>query len=208
MECAMVIATHKGGPRCPQCREPFHTITQKGGRYEVNLTSNILYRFGEPYLHMSAQQIKIASRIFVGEQPDESGTMSMQFYVPQFLQEVHEFAEWSLVVTDADDGPIGRVMRRSDTTAFSYDQARYRNEVQNTVGKLHELMGTHDPPLFFMKAQVSKAFMEMVEIGKFHMKSYPSHPLDNTDGGEKILSMVFPASYLAYFATMGNIDPV
>ena len=197
MECAVAIATHAEGPRCPQCRQPFDTITQKGGRYEVNLTSNILYRFGEPYLHLSALQLKIASRIFVGEQPDDSGTMRMHFYVPQFLQEVHDFTDWNIVVTMADDGPVGRMMRRSDINAFSYDQDMYINEVQNTVGILHELMA-HDPPLFFMKAQVSKAFMQMVDIGKFHMNSYPSHPLDDLGGGEEILSMIFPDFYMNF----------
>jgi len=73
----------------------------------------------------------------------------------------------------------------------------YRNGVQNTVGILHELMA-HDPPMFFMKAQVSKAFTKMVDLGKFHMNSYPSHPLDDLGGGEEILSMIFPASYLNF----------
>ena len=101
MECAMLTVTHEGAPRCPQCREPFLTITQKDGRYVVNLLTYTVYRCGQPYIVMSTKEMKIASQIFVNEGPDESGAMSMLFYVPKFLRDV-ETTGWSLVVTDAD----------------------------------------------------------------------------------------------------------
>jgi len=202
----MLIATHEGGPHCPVCRRAFDTITQKDGRYHANIQTNTLSRFGVPYLAMSAREMKIASLILVGEGRDENGTMNMNFYMPKFLEDVHEITGWSLVVTNADDGPIGRAMTRSYTDIVSYDKDKYKDEVEIGVGKLLDLMGTHDIPLFFMKAQVSSFFTKMVTMGKYQMHTKRSHPEDPTDGVELMLSMPFPAASMANLALMGMVD--
>ena len=118
----MRIATDEGGPRCPVCMRHFDTIAQKDDRYTVNIQTNTLYRSGVPYLVLSAKEMKIASLIKVGEGADESGTMNMNFYIPTYLQDVDQATGWSLVLTNADDGPIERAMTRSDTIELSYDK--------------------------------------------------------------------------------------
>lgn len=202
MECAMRIGTHEGGPRCPVCRRHFDTITQTDGRYSVNLQTNTLYRMGVPYLVMSAQEMKIASVIVVGED-DESGTMSLNLYMPKFLKDVTEATGWNLVVTNADDMPIERAVTRSITSVDSYVKDKYRDEVQIAVAKLLDLMETHDVPLFFFKAVTSSFFTKMVTIGKYETQPQRSHPEDDTEEVEHILCMPFPPAFLAILDTMG-----
>jgi hypothetical protein len=206
MECAMRIATDGGGPRCPVCRRNFETITQKDDRYTVNIQTKTLYRSGVPYLVLSAKEMKIASLIVVDEGAGESGTMNMNFYIPNYLHDFDHATGWSLVSTNADDGPVGRAMTRSDTIEFSYDKDKYRDELQIGVAKLLDLMKNHDMPLFFLKAQVSSSFTKMVTIGKFHLQTCRSHPEDPTDDLEHILSMPFPAASMANLASIMSID--
>ena len=84
---------------------------------------------------------------------------------------------------------------------------RISNELQtNCLTKLLDLMGTHDMPLFFLKAQVSSSFTKMVTIGKYRLQTCRSQPEDPTDEVEHILSMPFPAAFMANLASMMPID--
>jgi len=51
----------------------------------------------------------------------------------------------------------------------------------------------------FMKAQVSKAFVSMIILGKYHAGSYPQHIDDDPNGGLLVLSTEFPAGHVAHY---------
>ena len=202
MECAMKIATFEGGARCPMCRGVFATITHYDGNYVMDLTTNTLSCRGEdntmvPYLVLSDTEMTLASRIMVGEDPDENGNMSAKFYMPQFIEGVFDISGRVLVTHNADDGLLGRVMTRTDYARFWYDKDRYKQLVVDTVGKLQNVFGARVFPLFFLKALVVKAFMEMVDLGKLQLLQVESYPEDPTDLVHLIITMPYPAAFMA-----------
>jgi hypothetical protein len=209
----MQIATLHGGARCPLCRRVFETVTHQDGRFVVDVEKRTLYHCGSkntgsnntliPYIVMSDTEIKIASRMLVREGRDESGQMGMHFYVPQFLQDMTTLVGWNLVVTNVDDVRMERVMTRSDSRLYSYDQDKCRQVLAYADIALKKLLTNHQIPLFFMKAVVSKAFMRMITHRKYDMNMYRSHPEDETGGGEHILSMVYPVSFTEKLAAAG-----
>ena len=202
MECAVQVATHPGGARCPQCREVFETVTWCDERYAVNVATNTMYHYRAgnnqlvPYLVMSEVEMKVASRIFANNHPGENGILAMHFYVPQFLYDIHPNPTWVIILSDADEGPIGRVTTRRDSAiTYWYDRDVYRQQVQDGQVVLHSMF---DFPLMFMKAQVSKAFMSMLEIGKFHSQRFPQQIDDDPLGGLLVLSTEFPAGHVGH----------
>ena len=138
MECAVKIAIGRGGPRCPQCRQGFDTITQYDGGFVVKLTSNTLYLMSAngtlmPFLNLSDLEMHIASRIRPSKESDENGSKRIHFYLPMVLRDALGAIGRTLVVTSADDGP-GRAITRSDADRFWYDQDEYIDELQNLKG--------------------------------------------------------------------------
>ena len=209
MECAMAIATSKGGAKCPICRRGFKTVTPYDGRCSVDIQERTLYRrVGNSdalvaYLVMSDTQMKIASRIKFGAGPDGNGGTSLQFYVPQILREMTSLNGWSMVVSNADDGPLGMVMTRSLARAYWYDKDKCRQEIEDAEKELLNMFSTRDVPNFFLKAVVSKAFTQMVIHGKYSMKMYPPHLENMIDGGEHILSIHY-SDYIAHVDQLIN----
>ena len=209
----MQIATLHGGAHCPLCRRVFETITHLGGGFVVNVVTRTLYLCESkkrganttlvPYIIMSDTEIKIASRMLVYEGKDESGRMAMHFYVPQFLQDMITLVGWNAVLTKTGDVHMERVMTRSDTRLHSYDQDRCRRVLTCADSSLKELLGNHHVPLFFMKAVVSKALMQMIIHHKYDISMHPSHPEDEKGGGEHILSIVYPPRLMAKLAAAG-----
>jgi len=201
MECAAQVATRLGGARCPMCRAEFETVTHVDGGRVLNVATHTLYDRAAnntlvPYLQMSAQEMKIASRIVVDEAPGEGGRLGLDFYVPQFVYEL-ETPGWVMLVSDADDGPVERMMTRRDwDITYCYDRNMYRQQVQDVEADVHSLFGPYDFQLFYMKAQVGKALMEMVHIGKYRLDPYPQHLEDAPNGAYRILRTEFPVHLL------------
>jgi len=207
----MLIATSEGGPKCPICRRDFNIITPYDGRCCVDIERRTLYyREGNSdalvaHIVMSDMQMKIASRIKVCEGPDENGDLSLQFCVPELLHDMTLFSGWIIVVSNADNGPPGMVMTRSLAKTYWYDKDKCRQEIEDAEKQLLDMFNTRDVPIFFMKAVASKAFTQMIIHGKYSMQMYPPHPENNTgDGGEHILSMVYPSVFIAHMAQLIN----
>ena len=203
MECAAQVATRLGGARCPMCRAEFDTVTHLDGGRVLNVATHTLYDRAAnntlvPYLQMSTQEMKIASRIVVDEVPVGEGGLRLDFYVPQFVYEL-ETPGWVMLVSDADEGPVERMMTRRDwVITYWYDRDMYIQQVQDGGADVHSLFGPYDVEPFYMKAQVSKALMRMVHIGKYRLDPYLQHPEDEPNGAFRILSTEFPFHLLGH----------
>jgi hypothetical protein len=177
----------------------------------VDIQKRTLYHregIGDPlvaHLVMSDTQMKIASRIKTRECPNENGDLSLQFYVPELLNDMTLVSGWRIIVSNADDGPPGMVMTRSLAKTYWYDKNKCRRVIEDAEKELLDMFNTRDVPIFFMKAIVSKAFTQLIVHGKYSMKMYPPHPENNTGGGgEHILRMVYPSAFIAHMAQLIN----
>ena len=206
MECAMKIATFGELVRCPVCRADFDTITDYSGNFTMDLKTNTLFRRGEdktmvPYIVLNEMEVSLASRIRMIEELNENEEICANFYMPQFIDGILQNREAVLATNDADDGYFERVMTRSDYAQFWYDKDIYKKLVVDTVAKLQNVFGKGITfPLFVLKALVSKAFMEMVDMGKLVLREVKWFPGDPTDWYHLIITMPYPASEMTRIA--------
>ena len=145
---------------------------------------------------MSAVEMKIASRIFPPESAGQTGTMATNFHVPQFVYDIHAHPTWVIVGSDADEGRIGRMTtRRYSAITYWYHEDLYRQKVQDGQAVLHSMF---DFPLMFVQAQISKAFVSMVGLARYHTLPYPQQSDDGPLGGLLVLSTEFPAGHVGH----------
>jgi hypothetical protein len=180
----------------------FETVTSWDGCFVVNVATNTLYEAENPlvpYLVMSDEEMKIASRITIDDEPDVNSVLVLSFRVPQFLYGVHENPGRVLVISNADDGCGGMGMggmvttRDAWATTFWYDKDIYNQKVQDAQALLHSMF---DYPSLFMKAQVSKALVSMIALGKYHTMSFPLDMYPDNDCILLVLSTKFPMTHM------------
>ena len=208
MECAVKISSHQGGARCPQCRLLFETVTFWNQRFVVNVATNTLYDNAAPnplvpYLAMSDEEMKLASRIIHTDLEDGNGALVASFHVPQFLYEVNADPSRVIAINDADDGNGEMVTTRTTwATTFWYDKDVYSQKLHDGEALLKSMMVSPQYPLFFMQAQVSKALVFMIALGKYHTGSYPTilypeHIYAHNQHKHLVLATKYPADHIS-----------